>query len=56
MLLPNPASVLLRWDAGRWRALYRESCFEGIRRRLTVRKERKDSSPAARLGMLLMSN
>ena len=56
MLLPNPASVLLCWDAGRWRTLYSGSCFEGIRRRLAARRERKDFSPAARLGTLIMSN
>ena len=54
MLPPNPASALLRWDAGRCRKLYSGGCFEGIRRRLAARKE-KDSSPAARLGTLLMS-
>ena len=56
MLLPNPGSVLLRRNAGRWRTLYSGSYFEGIRRRLAARRERKDFSPAARLGTLVMSN
>ena len=56
MLLPNPASVLLRCEAGRWRTLYSGIYFEGIRRRLGTRREKEDSSPAARLGTLVMSN
>ncbi|HEY1216734.1 MAG TPA: hypothetical protein VGE93_24175 [Bryobacteraceae bacterium] len=53
MLLPNPASVLLRWDAERCRKLCGGNCLEGIRKRLAVRREPQDSSQAARLGALV---
>lgn len=55
MLPPNPAYALLRWDSDRCKKLYSGSYFEAIRRRLAVRSERKDSSPAVRLGTLVMS-
>lgn len=53
MLLFNPASVLLRWDAERCMKLCGGNCLEGIRRRFAVRREPQDSSQAARLGALV---
>lgn len=47
MLPISSASGLVRWDVG--------SYVGSIRRRIAVRKERKNSSPAARLGTLLMN-
>lgn len=52
MPLPNPASVLLRWDGERGRKLHSGDYFERVCKRLAVRREPQDTSPAARLAAL----